>query len=98
MGYVSAAYRINQRFEVGTYHSRYYPNWNTVHSVLGNHLFDQVLTARVDLTKFLDFKVEGHFIDGAPTGNAVRGFYPQENPAGLKPDMRMLVVRMGFHL
>lgn len=97
MGYVSAAYRINKRFEVGTYHSRYYPNWDTVHSLVANHLFDQALTVRTDVTDHIDFKVEGHFIDGAPTGNSVRGFYPQENPSGYKPTMKMLVVRLGFH-
>lgn len=98
LGYVSAAYRINKHLEVGAYHSRYYPNWHTIHSLLGNHLFDQVLTARIDLTNYLDFKVEGHFMDGAPTGNSVRGFYPQENPTGYLPSTKLLVIRLGYHM
>ena len=97
-GYVSGAYRFSKWLELGSYHSRYYPNWNTVHSVLGNHLFDQTFTARLDLRSYLDFKIEGHFIRGAPTGNAVRGFYPQDNPLGLFESTHLLVLRLGYHI
>jgi hypothetical protein len=98
MGYVSAAYRISKRVEIGTYHSRYYPTWHSIHSLPADHLFDQAVTARFDLNNYFDFKVEGHFMDGDPTGNATRGFYPQENPTGLRPKTDLLVLRVGFHI
>jgi hypothetical protein len=57
------------------------------------------VTARIDLRTYLDFKVEGHFIDGAMINSALdRGFYAAPNPSGLQPRMNMLVLRLGFHL
>jgi hypothetical protein len=98
-GYLSAAYRISKRLELGTYHSRYIANWVAVHSDPMNHIYDQTVTARVDVTRYLDFKAEVHFIDGAMINSVLdRGFYAAANPAGLKPTMNMLVLRLGFHL
>jgi hypothetical protein len=98
-GYVSAAYRFNKRIEVGTYHSRFVANWSLNHGNPMNHVFDQAFTARWDVNKFLDFKIEGHFIDGAMINSVLdRGFYAPANPNGLAPTMRMLVVRLGYHL
>jgi hypothetical protein len=99
MGYGSAAYRICKRLEVGTYYSRYYPNFATpFHSLPANHLFDHDVTARIDLASFLDLKIEGHFLDGNPVGNALRGFYSQDNPDGVLPTTRLLVLRLGYHM
>jgi len=62
-------------------------------------VFDQAITARLDLTKFADFKVEGHLIDGADIDSVMsRGFFAAPNPNGLKPQMKMLVLRLGFHM
>jgi hypothetical protein len=98
-GYVALAYRLSRRVELGTYHSRYIANWALNHGDPMNHIFDQTVTARVDINKCLDFKVEGHFIDGAMINTALdRGFYAAPNPTGLKPTMNMLVVRLGFHM
>jgi hypothetical protein len=96
-GYISAAYRFSKWLEVGAYHSRYIANWSANHDDPMNHIYDQVVTARLDFTKSLDFKLEGHFIDGAMINSALdRGFYAAPNPAGLRPTMNMLVMRLGY--
>jgi len=97
-GFLSAAYRLTKWVELGTYHSRYYPNWDTIHSLPANHLFDQVVTARFDLRTYLDLKVEGHFMDGVTGANSYHGFYTLDNSTGLLPTTRMLVIRLGYHL
>ncbi len=97
-GYVSAAYRINKWIQLGAYHSRYYVDWKTIHSLPTNHIFDQVVTARLDLNRYCDFKIEGHFIDGYAASSADRGFYSVDNPNGRQPNTRVLILRLGFHL
>ncbi len=98
-GYVSAAYRISKRLEVGSYHSRFIKNWLANHGDPMNHIFDRAVTVRVDLNRYVDFKVEGHFIDGAMVNNYLpHGFFTASNPSGLKPQMNMLVMRVGFHI
>ena len=65
MWWTSLTYRVNSRLELGTYHSRFYPNWGVnYHGSPDAHMFDQVAAAKVDLTSHWDLKVEGHFIDG----------------------------------
>jgi hypothetical protein len=96
-GYLSAAYRFFKWLELGAYHSRFIANWSADHDDPMNHIYDQAVTARLDFTKSIDFKVEGHFIDGAMINSALdRGFYAAPNPAGLKPNMKMLVMRLGY--
>lgn len=98
-GYVSAAYRVSKRLELGAYHSRIVRDWLANHGDPKNHIFDQVITARMDLTSYLDFKVEEHFIDGADIDSVMsRGFFAASNPGGIKPQMKMFVMRLGFHL
>ena len=98
-GYLSAAYRVSKWLELGTYHSRYIANWVRPHSDPMNHIFDQAVTARIDIGPYVDLKVEGHFMDGAMINSVLdRGFYAAANPTGLKPKMNMLVVRMGWHM
>ena len=70
-GYVSAAYRFSKWLQLGTYHSRYVANRVLNHGDPKNHVFDQTVTARVDLRTYLDFKLEGHFIDGAMINSAL---------------------------
>jgi hypothetical protein len=98
LGYVSAAYRISKRLELGTYHSRFYADWAKQHGLPNNHIFDQVITARLDLKKYWDIKIEGHFIDGYASSSSDRGFYTVDNPNGKQPRTNLLVVRMGFYL
>lgn len=98
-GYVSAAYRLNKWLEIGSYHSRFIANWSLYHGDPTNHVFDQAVTGRIDVTRYLDVKIEGHFIDGAMINSVLdRGFYAPANPAGLKPTMNMLVIRLSYHL
>jgi hypothetical protein len=96
--YVSGAYRIIKRLELGSYYSRYTitsifggalaalaPN-QTDTSLPANHIYDKVITARVDLSKFWNVKAEGHFMDGYGNSTYPDGFYPQVNPNGFKPN------------
>jgi len=97
--YTAISYRIFRHLEVGTYHSRFYGDWRQPHSANDNHLFDQTLTARVDLNSHWHVKVEGHFMDGAPTGLAggnLHGFYIGVNPNGFQPTTNLLVIRTGI--
>ena len=93
--YGSASYRISKRFEVGTYYSRFYPNWQDNLSDPANHIYDKVATVRMDLTNHWDLKIEGHFMNGSAAGDALRGFYLRDNPKGLKPTTNLLVIRTG---
>jgi hypothetical protein len=98
-GYVAASYRISKLIEVGSYESRFISNWDVQHGDPRNHVFDQAVTVRFDLTRYLDLKVEGHFINGNMTSAVVsRGFYVADNPNGLKPTTDLLVIRLGYHL
>jgi hypothetical protein len=62
------------------------------------HVYDKVVTGRVDLNRFINVKVEGHFMDGyGVPGYYPSGFYQVDNPEGLKPGTNALVVRTGFN-
>jgi hypothetical protein len=93
--YGSASYRISKRLELGGYYSRFYLNWRAGASGPGSHVFEPVATARVDLTNHWDVKIEGHFMHGFAASDAFRGFYPRDNPQGLKPATNLLVIRTG---
>lgn len=97
-GYTSIAYRLAKWIQVGTYHSRYYVDWGTMHGLPGNHIFDQAATVRFDLNRYCDLKIERHLIDGYGSSSSDRGFYSADNPSGKQPNTRLLVIRMGFHL
>ena len=98
-GYLSAAYRFSKWLELGTYHSRFIANWSMYHGDPKNHIFDQAVTVRVDVGRYVDLKVEGHVMDGAMINSALdRGFYAAANPSGVKPKTDMLVLRLGFHM
>jgi hypothetical protein len=107
--YVSGAYRLNKRFAVGSYYSRYavtrvstgpiaalFPD-QTDTRLPANHVYDKVITARVDLTKFWNVKLEGHFMNGYGLSTYPDGFYPQENPNGFKPNTNALVIKTGVN-
>ena len=95
--FASVAYRINKWLEVGTYNSRYYVDKpENPADTNSNHIYDQTATVRFDLTRFWDFKVEEHFINGYGDAYAAHGFYPGDNSNGMKPKTDLLVVRTGF--
>jgi hypothetical protein len=107
--YVSGAYRIAKRLELGSYYSRYsitsvtigalagyVPN-QTDTGLPGNHVYDKVVTGRVNLSRFWNVKVEGHFMNGYGTSTYPDGFYPQANPQGFKANTNALVVKTGVN-
>jgi hypothetical protein len=95
--YVSGAYRLIKRLEVGTYYSQSVPMWSAARTLPSDYIYDHAVTARVDLTRFWTVKVEGHFMDGYGSPYSLRGFYLQDNPQGLKPSTNMLLIRTGFN-
>jgi len=106
--YVSGSYRVAKRLQLGSYYSHY--SMTTVYGgILGmvfpprvdtsrpeNHIYDKVVSARIDLNRFWNVKLEGHFMDGYGDGPFPDGFYPGDNPAGFKPNTNALVVRTGL--
>ncbi len=59
--------------------------------------YDQTVTARLDITRWWNFKIEGHFIDGYGDVFSAHGFYQRSNPNGLKPKTNLLVLRSGVN-
>jgi hypothetical protein len=91
----SGSYRLNDRLELGYYHSRYVQDVTLTSSDDTNHIRDNAIATRVDLNRFWHVKVEGHFIDGNGNISYARGFYLRSNPAGFEPQTKMLVIRTG---
>lgn len=107
--YVAGSYRISKSLQLGSYYSRYTissvfggalaglgPN-QTDTSLPANHIYDKVITARVDLNRFWNVKVEAHFMSGYGSSSYPDGFYPQVNPQGFKPNTNALVVKTGVN-
>jgi hypothetical protein len=99
--YVAGAYRVAKRLQLGSYYSS---SWLFSPAVPGftaarsGHIYDKVITGRVDLTRFMNVKLEGHFMDGyGVPGYYPSGFYIIDNPQGLKPNTNALVVKTGFN-
>jgi hypothetical protein len=103
--YVSAAYRVSKRFQFGSYYSRYTIT-NVTSGLLSslaiqatdtslpqNHDYDKIVTVRVDLNRFWNVKVEGHFMNGYGDAPYPNGFYPQVNPQGFQPNTNALVIK-----
>lgn len=103
--YVSGSYRVAKRLAVGSYYSRYTITsvssgevasaftQQTDTSLPANHIYDKVITARVDLNKYWNAKVEGHFMNGYGNSSYPAGFYPQVNPQGFVPNTNALVLK-----
>ena len=107
--YISGTYRVAKRLAVGSYYSRYsisnvsagpeaalLPS-QTDTNLPANHVYDKVITACVDLNKFWNVKVEGHFMNGYGVSTYPDGFYPQNNPHGFQPNTNALVLKTGFN-
>jgi hypothetical protein len=99
--YVAEAYRVAKRLQLGSYFSHYSLNSPAVsglNSAQSGHEYDRVITGRVDLNRFLNVKVEGHFMDGYGVPRYYpSGFYTVDNPQGLKPNTNALIVRTSFN-
>jgi hypothetical protein len=95
--YVAGAYRVAKRLQLGSYYSHYTvasTTGGTDSSVPGNHVFDKVVAARIDLNRFWNVKIEGHFMDGyGSDGVYPVGFYPQQNPNGFDRGTVALVIK-----
>ena len=95
--FASGAYRLSERVEVGSYYTYYVPDQNLDAAKAANHYRDAVASARFDVNRFWNVKVEGHFIDGYGqlSGSFARGFYRRDNTT---PAARtnMFVVRTGI--
>ena len=91
----SGSYRVNDRLELGAYHSSYVQDVTLSATEDTNHIRDNAIATRVDLNSFWHVKVEGHFIDGNGNISYARGFYLRSNPTGFEPKTRMLVIRTG---
>ncbi len=108
--YFAGSYQIAKRLALGAYYSRYtiseriagqlaqegFPSQPDT-SLPSNHIYDKVISARVDLKTFWYVKVEGHFMSGYGDSTYPDGFYPQENAAGFKTDTNALVLKTGLH-
>jgi hypothetical protein len=107
--YFSGSYRVAKRLELGSYYS-HYAMTTRYQGILAqalpsrvdtslpeNHIYDKVVSARIDLNRFWNVKLEGHFMDGYGDGPYPDGFYQGDNPAGFKRNTNALVVRTGFN-
>jgi hypothetical protein len=107
--YVSGTYHVVKRITLGSYYSHYsittgsggplaalFPAQTDI-SLPANHVYDKVITARVDLTRFWYLKIEGHFMNGYGESTYPDGFYPQVNPQGFQTDTNALVLKTGFN-
>lgn len=95
--YTAATYRINSRLEVGSYYSHLF-EYTTLNQVYypNAHIIDKVLAVRVDLARYWNVKVEGHFMNGYGHTTYPWGFYTASNPNGLLDQTPLLVVRTAF--
>jgi len=89
--YVSAARRLNDKFEVGAYYGNLQTDENYTGSNPADYQHDFALSVRYDLNDHVIFKVEAHDIDGTyQTFNTVR----VPNPASrLKNDNTLFAVK-----
>jgi hypothetical protein len=98
--YVAGSYRVMKWLELGSYYSRYtitstFMNLQDT-SLPSGHDYDKAVTGRVDINRYWNVKVEGHFMDGYGYGPYPNGFYPQEN-SQFKPNTNALVLKTGFN-
>jgi hypothetical protein len=96
--FAAGSYRFGTHFEAGSYVTRYVPNQAGDTTPSSNHELDRVVTARFDINKWWNVKVEGHFMDGYGTLNSsfAHGFYLRDN-ATPSAQTNMLVVRTGIN-
>jgi hypothetical protein len=87
----------HSRLEVGSYYSHLF-EYTTLNQVYypNGHIIDKVLAVRVDLARYWNVKVEGHFMNGYGHTTYPWGFYTASNPNGLQDQTPLLVVRTAF--
>lgn len=96
--FVAASYRLHEKVEVGSYYSYLLADTALPSSLPANHIYDKVVSGRIDLNRFWHVKIEGHFMDGVgPSYPLAHGFYLRDNPTGLQPKTNLLVIRTGVN-
>ncbi len=95
--FVTGSYRVNTHLELGAYYSTYITNKELPSSNDDNHVSGPAVSARFDLNRFWNVKVEGHFMDGYGNPTYSHGFYTRSQAGGFDPKTNMLVVRTGFN-
>jgi hypothetical protein len=95
--FVAASYRLLEKLEVGSYYSHFVFDTALPASRADNHIYDKVVSARVDVNRFWHVKVEGHFIDGNGSSTLTHGFYLRNNRSGFSEKTNMLVIRTGVN-
>ncbi|MGA2050893.1 MAG: hypothetical protein ABSG96_24615 [Terracidiphilus sp.] len=96
--FASAAYHVTPKLQVGVYHSNLHlDNPSNPKDTASNHIYDEVGTARYDVSSHWEVKAEGHFMDGYSDIYSAQGFYSQWNPQGLKPKTNMVVLKGTFN-
>ncbi|HLY61411.1 MAG TPA: hypothetical protein VKV95_11735 [Terriglobia bacterium] len=97
--YVAGSYRVAKHVQLGSYYSHYAINVPVNFLIPPGNGFDhdKVVTARFDINRFFNIKVEGHFMHGfGMPDDYPNGFYSVDNPQGLKPNTTALVVKTSF--
>jgi hypothetical protein len=96
--FVSGAYRVSTHLEVGSYYTHYIPDESKDTSLPSEHSRDAVATARIDINRFWNVKVEAHFMDGYGQldSSFARGFYLRDNTTP-SATTNMLVIRTGVN-
>jgi len=103
--YLAGSYRVNKHLELGSYYSHSvvfaqqgaFPGFPKP-SPLSGHVYDKVVSGRIDINRFIAVKLEGHFMDGVGNiGMYPDGFYANDNPNGFKPKTNMFITRLGFN-
>lgn len=97
--YIAGSYRLMKHLAVGTFYSHYTVTSTFLglsNTALPNaHDFDKAVTGRVDINRFWNVKIEGHFMDGYALGPFPNGFYPQQNPTAKTTNG--MVMKTGFN-
>ena len=97
--YVAGSYQVAKHVQLGSYYSHYAITVPKNFLIPAGNGFDhdKVFTARFDLNRLVNVKVEGHFMNGYGLPYAYpNGFYTVDNPQGLKPNTKALVVKTSF--
>jgi hypothetical protein len=97
--YASVTYRATKWLGAGAYYSHYRITIDPTSLGPGatGATNDRAISARFDLNRFTNIKVEGHFMAGVGSpGSYPDGFYLLVNPQGLNPNTAAFVLKVGF--
>lgn len=97
--YVSGSYRLYKWLQVASYYSHLGITVPAgAPTVETGHIDDRVVAVRFDANRYLNFKLEGHFMDGVGVPNVYPGgFYLLNNPNGLNPTTNAVIVKTNFN-